>query len=257
MKRLLVTLTVAESKRLIAKGLLQTEEVQYALENGYLCVTLGTTNSYLVEEILDGYDKERHVAGVIVPRGVWITDREHRSTDAIFKRGEYIEGKKVADVLSELGPGDVIIKGANALDVNMVPLVLLASENGGSIGSVIGAVAARNIRLIMPVGLEKYIPTSYEEIRGQFGIRDLDYVIGTPVGVMAVPEAFVFTEIEALDVLFGVSAIPVAAGGVNGAEGSVTLLIVGEDSDVSAAHEFLISEIKGEEPFPTIRHLVQ
>ncbi len=255
MKRLLVTLTVAESKRLIAKGLLQTEEVQNALKKGYLCVTLGTTTSYLVEEILGDYEKVRHVAGVIVPRGVWVTDREHRNTDAIFKRGEYIEGKKVTDVLDELGPDDVIIKSANALDINMVPLILLASETAGSIGSFLGAVAARNIRLIMPVGLEKCIPSSHEEIKGQFGIHSWDYTIGMPVGVIAVPEAFVFTEIEALEVLFGVTAIPIAAGGVNGAEGAVTLFVMGDDENVAAAYEFLVSEIKGEEPFPTIEHL--
>ena len=57
MKKLLVTLTVAEGKRLIAKGLLALDEVQAALKEGYLCITLGTTSSYLVEEILGEYDK--------------------------------------------------------------------------------------------------------------------------------------------------------------------------------------------------------
>ena len=57
MKKLLVSLTPSESKRLIAKGLLALDEVQTALKEGYLCVTLGTTSSYLVEEILGEYDK--------------------------------------------------------------------------------------------------------------------------------------------------------------------------------------------------------
>lgn len=252
MKKLLVTLTPAESKRLIARGILATEEVRSALKNGYLCVTLGTTSAYIVEELIEGYDKTKHVAGVIVPNGTWVTKKEGRKTDAIFHKGKYIEGKKVVEMVDELGPGDVIVKSANAIDADYVPLVLLASNTGGSIGSVLGAVAAKNITLLMPVGLEKCIPSVYSEFAGQFGTRDWDYSIGLPVGVMAVPEGVVFSEIEALDALFSVSAIPIAAGGVNGAEGSVTLFIEGDDEEIERAHEFLEKEIKGEKPFPEI-----
>ena len=48
------------------------------------------------------------------------------------------------------------------------------------------------------------------------------------VGIIAVPEGIPFTEIDALDVLFDVEVYPIAAGGVNGAEGSVSLFIEGE-----------------------------
>ncbi|MEM2143590.1 MAG: hypothetical protein QXQ81_10075 [Candidatus Thorarchaeota archaeon] len=256
MKKLLVTLTPAEGKRLIAKGILALEPVQKALKSGYLCVTLGTTNSYIVEEIIDGYDKTRHVAGVVVPRGVWLTRADSRATDAIFHKGEYIAGKKVVDVLSELGSDDVILKGANALDADFVPLVLLAHQTGGSIGAILGAVAARNIRLIMPVGLEKYIPTRHYELVGRLGVSDWDYAIGKPVGVIAVPEGIPFTEIEAFNVLFGVSAVPIAAGGVNGAEGAVTFLIEGEDENIDRTYEYIQDRIKGEELFPTLTELV-
>ncbi|MHA1937756.1 MAG: hypothetical protein ACW97O_06050, partial [Candidatus Thorarchaeota archaeon] len=113
MKKLLVTFTVAESKRLIAKALLKTEAVQSALKNGYLCVTMGTTSAYLVEEILGDYDKTRHIAGITVAKGLAVTDGEKRFPDAIFHKGERLEGKKVIDVLDQMGPGDVIIKSAN------------------------------------------------------------------------------------------------------------------------------------------------
>jgi hypothetical protein len=107
----------------------------------------------------------------------------------------------------------------------------------------------------MPVGLEKCIPTMHDDFAGQFGIYDWDYSIGMPVGVIAVPEGITFTEIEALDALFGVSAVPIAAGGVNGAEGAVTLYVEGDDEDIDRAHQFLVEEIKGEEPFPEITNL--
>ncbi|NWF94520.1 MAG: hypothetical protein HXY34_00080 [Candidatus Thorarchaeota archaeon] len=255
MKNMLITLTPAESKRLIAKGIIATVEFKEAFANGYVCITLGTTTSYIVEEILEDYDKTKHVAGVVVPRGVWVTKKESRHSDAIFYKGEYMEGKKVADVLSDLGPGDMIIKGANALDADMVPLVLLASDTAGTVGSFIGAVAAKNIILVMAVGLEKCIPTRYGEMKSAFGMHDWDYAVGTPVGVMPVHVGEVFTETDALAVLFNVDSVAIAAGGVNGAEGSVTLYVVGEDEDIDAAHEFLTTQIKGEEPFPTIEDL--
>ena len=95
MKNLLVTLTVSESKRLIAKGLLATEVVQNALKKGYLCITMGTTSSYLAEELLGEYDKTRHIAGIIVPKGLAVTEGKTRAFDAIFHKGEYLENKKL------------------------------------------------------------------------------------------------------------------------------------------------------------------
>ncbi|MHA1959796.1 MAG: hypothetical protein ACW99U_06175 [Candidatus Thorarchaeota archaeon] len=254
MKKLLVTLTPSESKRLIAKGLLATTEIQEALKEGYVCITMGTTSSYLAEELLGEYDKSRHVAGVVIPRGVWVTDGSKRYTDAIFHNGKYLEKTKIVDVLSKLGPGDIIIKSANAIDINYIPIVLLASVTGGTVGSFLGSAAARNITVVTPVGLEKCIHSSYEDFVGQFGLGNWDYTIGVPVGAIAMPEAIVFTEVEALEALFGIIAVPIAAGGVNGAEGAVTLFLEGAEEDIQEAFA-LFKEIKGEPPFPKIEHI--
>jgi hypothetical protein len=250
-KKLLVTLTPSESKRLIAKGLLALELVQEALHKGYLCITLGTTSAYLVEEILGEYDKTRHIAGVTVAKGLAITDKDNRASDAIFHKGNYIDNKKVIDVLDKMGPEDVIIKSANALDENYVPIVLLASDTGGTVGSFLGPAAAKNIKVIVPVGLEKSIPVAYEEFCGQFGKDDWDYAIGTPVGAIAIKEGIAFTEIEAVEALFDATAIPIAAGGVNGAEGSISLFIEGGDEEIAQAYEFF-KDLKGEPPFSKV-----
>lgn len=255
MKKLLVTLTPAESKRLIARGILATDLVKDALKNGYLCITLGTTSGYLVEEILGEYDKTRHIAGIVVPKGLAIMDGSKRSTDAIFHKGEYMKDTKVTDVLDKLGPNDVIVKSANALDENYVPVVLLASPTGGTVGSFLGAATAKNIKLIIAVGLEKSIPVAYEEFCGQFGKDDWDYSIGTPVGAIAIHEGITFTEIEALEALFDVQAMPISAGGVNGAEGSITLFIEGGDEETARAYEFLL-DLKNEPPFPKVEHVL-
>ena len=254
MKKLLATLTPAESKRLIARGILATDLVQNALKNGYVCITMGTTSGYIAEELLGEYDKTRHIAGIVVPKGLAVADGTKRFTDAIFYKGEYMENTKVMDIIDKLGPDDVIIKSANALDEDYIPVVLLAHHTAGTIGVFLGSVAARNIKLIVAVGLEKSIPVAYSEFCGQFGKDDWDYAIGMPVGAIALHEGLAFTEIEALEALFDVQAIPISAGGVNGAEGSITLFIEGGDEETARAYEFLV-DLKGEEPFPTVEHV--
>jgi hypothetical protein len=87
---------------------------------------MGTTSGYIVEELLGEYDKTRHIAGITVPKGLAVTDHKLRASDAIFHKGKYIEGKKVVDILDQLGPEDVIVKSANALDADLIPIVLLA-----------------------------------------------------------------------------------------------------------------------------------
>jgi hypothetical protein len=250
-KKLLVTLTVAESKRLIAKGLLATDIVQNALKNGYLCITMGTTSSYLAEELLGEYDKTSHIAGITVPKGLSVTDSKTRAFDAIFHKGEYLDNKKVIDVVDKMGADDVIIKSANALDENYVPVVMLAHDTGGTIGTFIGPAATKNIKVITPIGLEKSIPVAYEEFCGQFGRDDWDYTIGTPVGAIALTQAIAFTELDAIETLFDATAVPIAAGGVNGAEGSISLFIEGGDEEIARAYEFF-TDLKGEPPFPKV-----
>jgi hypothetical protein len=53
----------------------------------------------------------------------------------------------------------------------------------------------------------------------------------------------VVTEIDALDILFGVEAVHVASGGVLGSEGAVTIAIEGEEERVKATMD-LVREIK-------------
>ena len=43
-----LSLTVSESKRLIAKGVAQTDSVKNALEQGILAVGPGSTNGYVI-----------------------------------------------------------------------------------------------------------------------------------------------------------------------------------------------------------------
>ena len=60
-----VRLTVSESKRLIAKGISANKEVRKRLQSGMVIITLGTTNTYIAEEL----------AGLQAPRGSFVTGR--------------------------------------------------------------------------------------------------------------------------------------------------------------------------------------
>ena len=58
----------------------------------------------------------------------------------------------------------------------------------------------------------------------------------------------IFTEIEALEVLAGVQAVHVGAGGIGGAEGAVWLALYGTAKQLAAAEE-LFEKIRNEPPF--------
>jgi len=57
----------------------------------------------------------------------------------------------------------------------------------------------------------------------------------------------VVTEIQAFDILFGLTAVHVGGGGVSGSEGTVVLSVTGEEAEVRKAIE-LVESIKGEPP---------
>ncbi|MFX0207888.1 MAG: hypothetical protein ACFFDT_18005, partial [Candidatus Hodarchaeota archaeon] len=56
------------------------------------------------------------------------------------------------------------------------------------------------------------------------------------------------TELEALELLFNVSAVHIASGGVGGAEGGVVILMEGPKEDVEEAFNF-VQTLQGEKSF--------
>jgi hypothetical protein len=234
---------------LIAKAVAVLPEVKRALKKGTVFIGVGTTNACVAEEILGRkIERNRYIAGVVLPRGTCTLPRERRLRAVILRKGKV--GKvKLADVLDSLTSEDVIIKGANAIDARGVAGIFLASKSGGTIGRVLGHVKARGANLIIPVGLEKFIPGSIAEVSKSVGISRFGYATGCPVGIMPVSGKIV-TEIEAIKILTGARAVVMGAGGVSGAEGSVTLAVTGTATQLGAV-EKLVSKLKGE-TFPKV-----
>jgi hypothetical protein len=244
MPQIQVTLTPAESKRLIGKGVAALPEVKKALLEGIIIIGVGTTNACVAEEILGRkIDRERFAAGVILPKGTCCVPTEKRLHEIIIRRGKVID-VRMDDVLKDLTQNDVFIKGANAIDASGMAGIFMSSPNGGTIGKVLGTVMPRGVNLIIPVGMEKFIPGSIQNNSRLAGIFRFDYATGCPVGIMPVAGKVV-TELDAIKILTSAEAMVIGRGGVSGAGGSVTLLVRGSPAQLRAVRK-LVERIKGE-----------
>jgi hypothetical protein len=242
-------LTVAESKRLIARALKRHPAVLKALNQGIVAVAKGTTNSYIVEELAgEGIHKPHYCTGVTRPsRAATEAETADKLPDLILRRNERQHGVSAIDVVGEMGPGDVFIKGANALNYDLRQAgILIGNPVGGTIGAVLGTVVARRVTLLIPVGLEKNIPGDIHEI-----CRDLARAGEQGSGPTLWPvDGEIFTEIEAVQLLSGARAGLIGAGGIAGAEGSVRLSVWGTPDQVDRATG-AVHDILGEPPFIT------
>jgi len=238
-------LTVSESKRLIAMGVARCPEVLQALKKGIVAVAKGTTNSYVVEELTgQAIKRTDYCTGTTAPRGVE-AGTANKLPDLVLRDGEPWEGVSATEAAAKMGPGDVFIKGANAINYDLAQAgILIGHPTGGTIGAAIGTLVAHRATLLIPVGLEKHIPGDLVEA----------YARLTEAGAMGSGPALwpvagtIFTEIEALELLCGVEAQPIGAGGIAGAEGSVRISIWGSGEEVDSA-DALLEGIKGEPPF--------
>jgi hypothetical protein len=244
-----VVLTVAESKRLIAKWVAQMPAVRAALTSGTVVIAAGTTNTYVAEEILRRpIERGALVTGRTMPAKGGTPLKLTRQLGAVI----LIDGKEapnitLGDAAERLRPGDVVIKGGNALNYERrVAAVLTGSSDGGTSGLILPAIEHNNAHLVVPIGLEKQVADKVEDIvaRSVESLEELNRVYR----MRLLQGAEIVTEIEAIQGLTGTRAFPLAAGGIGGAEGSMRLLLRGSREQVSAALK-LIDTIQGEPPF--------
>ena len=139
-----------------------------------------------------------------------------------------------AQALEQLEPGDIFIKGGNALDLQGNVGILLGNPRGGTIGAALGALAARGVEIVAPVGLEKLVPSVPESAR-LLGIGRMDYSRGMPCGMQIVVGATVISEDKALALLSGCQVTVAAKGGVGNCTGSTTLAFSGRKAEFQKA----------------------
>lgn len=241
-------LTPAAGKRLIGKAVAVHPAIKAALKNGTIVIVGGTTNGYIAEEILgsigqmSNFSRKRFFRGITLPPNYKTTeqgrlpDESGFKGDVVIKNGILQQNKTIEEVADSLNENDVILKGANALDITRKEAaILVGNPTGGTIFYALRAAVGRRVRLIIPVGLEKRIPGNLYELAAKINAPGSK-------GLRLVPApGEVFTEIEAISLLAGVCAEPIAAGGVSGAEGSVWLAISGNPEAEQKAEEILKS----------------
>jgi len=248
----IVTLNPAESKRLIAKAVAALPEVKAALKKGTLIIGWGTTNAFVAEEITGktiGH-KTDFASGVISAGELKTNHADTRMMPLVLKDGKPSEVHQKA-ALSEFKPGDVFIKGANAVDTKGDIGILVAAQHGGSVYDAWLGTIVRGGHFICPVGLEKLVPSVNQAV-DKCGMFRFKYSMGVPVSLVTFSSAKVVTEIQAIQVLSSAGATHVASGGIGGSEGAVTLVLEGETAVLDHAFQ-LVKDIKGEPAVPPPR----
>ena len=239
-----VNLTVAEGKRLIAKGIVNHPQVKERMTKGTIVIMTGTTNTYIAEEMVNLSEaRGSFVTGYIAP-----VDAPNIKDGIPFTGSiAIIDGKRVEisgeEALKNAKKGDIVFKGANMLNYEKQQTALcIGAPDGGSARRAYESEAD----LFIPIGLEK-------ETSGDLSVFK-DILTNKPDDVSAPriwlhpSDAVIFTEIEAIKTVSSVNIIPYAVGGIAGREGGISLVIYGAKDEVQKALD-LVASVQGEAPF--------
>ena len=172
-----------------------------------------------------------------------LSDESKFPGDFVITKGVWEKGKTIADVIDDLKEGDVILKGANALDLTRKQAaILIGHPKAGTIGLALPVVAGRRVKLIIPVGLEKRVNGDLNKIAEKLNAPGAGGYRLLPV------PGEVFTELEAMRALTGAEVELIAAGGVCGAEGSCWIVVTGEEEQEAFAEQ-VVASVADEPPF--------
>ena len=253
MKQFLIT--PHAGKRLIARTLAKHPSINKVLKNGTLVIVAGTTNGYVAEEILKthkitgDFSRKHFFRGITLSPANKVTAEGRLSNesrfpgDVVITKGVWEKGKTIADVVDSLKEGDVILKGANALDlIRRQAAILIGHPKAGTIGLALPAIVGRRVKLIIPVGLEKRIDSDLTVLAQKLNVPGACGYRLLPVS------GEVFTELDALAALTGAEVELIAAGGVCGAEGSCWISVSGNEDQEEFAEQVLAS-LTDEPPF--------
>lgn len=237
-----VTLTVPEAKALIAEAVARLPEVSKALADGKILLKGGTTVAAVAQR-LSGCDLR--ISGRISPRGTKAAKDVSAAAHSVLIDKGFVKNIDdcFGDAVAALGGEDIAVIGANALDVQGRAAMLLGRPLGGMPGQGFAGLMAQGCRVIIACGLEKLIPGSIDEAVSAAGICSAAWSMGMAAGLTPLC-GLVITEQKALEMLTGVKCTVIAAGGIAGAEGAVTLVADGEPEQVDQAVQAVLA-VKG------------
>ena len=254
-KKIMVTLTPAESKRLIARYVAKTEMIKKAREEGIISLQLSSTGGYIYEELSgEKIEKSGYICGFLSGAGgcgAFLPGESRK--EYYFEKGEekYLDfpDGDFSGLFQKMGPKDVIIKSGNLLDRNGKACVFAGepSGNGGEWGKAYEYVKKNKIQVLVPMTLNKSANITIEQITELVRAKELDWDKTHVIADVLPLPGIVVTEADAIRGLCGAEALPAAMSGVSTGEGTVTLCVYGTAEAVDKSWE-LITSIKGEPP---------
>lgn len=238
------TLTPAMGKRLIGKAVAARDDIRRTLAEGTLVIVAGTTNGYVAEEVLaalgqaEGFSRVGFRRGATVAPGAALSEVEFPG-DVVISGGKWQRGKTIFDVVDDLQAGDIVLKGANALDPGGQAALLIGHPKAGTIHAALSAVYGRRVQLLVPVGLEKRIFTLVAAVARCVNAPEASGPRFYPL------PGEVVTELDAMEALTGARAELTAGGGICGAEGAIWVAVTGSAQEEQAAAQ-LVESVSGE-----------
>lgn len=258
-----VVLTPTESKKLISKAVARFGPIKEAAEHGIVAMHPSSSTYFVVEELTGKLPGTNYwVCGSVSPKGMCVEMAmvlgsyipKHPGSspgDAVawwvVEQGRLSAQEKLSGILDRMKETDVFIKGVNALDPQGNVGILIGDPmQGGTWGVILAASRKKKFTMVYPVGLEKFVPTPVQQAAREAKQAKYEYAMGLPAGLFPCPSegSITITEVRAIEILSGATAIPVAAGGLGGAEGAITLVIKGEKDQVNKAIGF-VEQSKG------------
>ena len=247
MKKIQFYLTPSEGKRLIAKGIAALPQIKKAMEENTVAVISGTTNAPIAFELLRSicreqeFDHRNFFRGLTVPAGTDV--KSEFMGDVIIQKGTWLQGKTIFDVENDLGKDDIILKGANAVNLtDKEAAVLIGNPKVGTSLPILNAVYGRRAKLYVPVGVEKRVDESISALADFVNAPDAE-------GLRLLPlPGEVFTELDAISSLTGAEAVVIAGGGVLGAEGGAYYMATGTEEALILLKDIL-KAVKADKSF--------
>jgi len=231
-KSIQISLTPAAGKQLIALALAQNETLLSAAKEHTVVIVAGTTNTYIAKAVLaavgeDGFTGSHFFRGIVSGKPV-PADLPEMNGDVVIEKGKWIHGKTIQEVAPTLKAGDIILKGANAVDLKTGDAaVLIGHPAGGTLAGIFEASIGRRVQVMVPVGVEKRVDGP---------VSDLCRLCNDPeaTGVRLAPApGKAYTELDAIRELTGAEAKLIAAGGICGYEGIAWFQCTGTDEQLA------------------------
>lgn len=229
--RVQVTTTVNEGKALIVEAIYHLKSVQYALDHGKVLLKGGTTVSSLAEKIVG---ISLRISGRVSARGTKSSQiKSDHPHSILIENGKYRNADDhFAEIVLSMDKDDVIVVGANAIDVHGNAAMMAGAPGGGNPGLAFSAMACEGVKVIIACGMEKLIPGNINDIVKKTGRKSSDVAFGMSVGLIPI-FGEIITEREAIRVFGDVEVAIIGKGGLDDGHSALTMILDGEKQELT------------------------